>query len=208
MDLTPELLLSAYSQGVFPMGDPDGSIYWYDPNPRAIIPLDERFHVPRSLARRMRQGGFEVRMDSAFRQVMIACAMPDNGRESTWITEPIIDAYCLLHRHGFAHSVETWIDGVLVGGLYGVTIGGLFAGESMFSRATDASKIALVHLVDHLRKAGYQLLDTQFMTEHLRRFGTYEITRAEYKRRLQFAIAADVRFYNVQCDALNRCSSL
>jgi hypothetical protein len=114
------------------MGDPDGSIYWYDPNPRAVIPLDERFHVPRSLARRIRQGGFEVRFNSAFRQVMLACAEPDNGRETTWITDDIVDAYCTLHQLGFAHSVETWIEGELVGGLYGVTVGGLFAGESMF----------------------------------------------------------------------------
>ena len=140
MQLTPDLLLSAYSQGAFPMGDPDGSIYWYDPNPRAVIPLDERFHVPRSLARRIRQGGFEVRFNSAFRQVMLACAEPDNGRETTWITDEIVDAYCTLHQLGFAHSVETWIEGELVGGLYGVTVGGLFAGESMFSRATDADR--------------------------------------------------------------------
>ena len=130
-EVTPELLLYAYSQGIFPMGDEDGEIYWYDPDPRAIIPLDT-FHVPRSLARRIRKGGFEVRVDSAFRQVITACAepRPDLG---IWITPPIIERYCELHRLGYAHSVETWIDGELVGGLYGVTLGGLFAGESMFS---------------------------------------------------------------------------
>ena len=188
-ELTPELLLYTYSQGIFPMGHDDGEIYWYDPDPRAIIPLDETFHVPRSLARRIRQGGFEVRVDSAFRTVITACAEPGEDREHTWITPAIIDVYCQLHEWGYAHSVETWIDGELVGGLYGVTVGGLFAGESMFSRATDSSKIALVHLVERLRAAGFTLLDTQFMTEHLRRFGAVEISRAEYQRRLQNALA-------------------
>lgn len=188
-ELTPELLLYTYSQGIFPMGHDDGEIYWYDPDPRAIIPLDETFHVPRSLARRIRQGGFEVRFDSAFRAVITACAEPDEDREHTWITPAIINVYCELHALGYAHSVETWIDGELVGGLYGVTVGGLFAGESMFSRATDSSKIALVHLVERLRAGGFTLLDTQFMTEHLRRFGAVEISRAEYQRRLQNALA-------------------
>jgi leucyl/phenylalanyl-tRNA---protein transferase len=193
-ELTPELLLYTYSQGIFPMGHDDGEIYWYDPDPRAIIPLDDNFHVPRSLARRIRQGGFEVRVDSAFRAVMTACAEPDQNRENTWITPAIIDVYCELHRFGYAHSVETWIDGELVGGLYGVTIGGLFAGESMFSRATDSSKIALVHLVERLRAGGFTLLDTQFMTEHLRRFGAVEIARAEYQTRLRRALGAITSF--------------
>ena len=185
-ELTPELLLYAYSHGLFPMGDEDGEIYWYDPDPRAIMPLDS-IHVPRSLARRIRKGGFEVRVDTVFRRVIAACAepRPDQG---TWITPPIIDIYCELHRLGYAHSVETWIDDELVGGLYGVTVGGLFAGESMFSRATDSSKIALVHLVERLVRGGFVLLDTQFMTEHLRRFGTVEIAREEYQRRLQVAL--------------------
>ena len=187
-DLTPELLLYTYSQGIFPMGHDDGEIYWYDPDPRAIIPLDERFHVPRSLARRIRQGGFEVRVDSAFRAVITACAELDENRERTWISPEIIDVYWELHELGYAHSVETWIDGELVGGLYGVTLGGLFAGESMFSRATDSSKIALVHLVERLRSCGFTLLDTQFMTEHLRRFGAMEIPRAEYQTRLRQAL--------------------
>ena len=194
MRLPPELLLAAYSQGVFPMGDHDGSISWYDPNPRALIPLDERFHVPRSLARRIRQGGFEIYIDRDFRQVMKACAEPAPGRDTTWITDEFVDAYALLNQMGFAHSVETWIDGELVGGLYGVAVGGLFAGESMFSRSPDASKIALVHLVERLRSRGFVLLDTQFMTEHLRRFGTYEIARAEYKRLLKIALQMDAHF--------------
>lgn len=191
-ELTPELLLYAYSHGLFPMGDEDGEIYWYDPDPRAIIPLDT-FHVPRSLARRIRKGGFETRVDSAFREVIVACAEPRED-QGIWITPPIVDIYCDLHRLGYAHSVETWIDGELVGGLYGVAVGGLFAGESMFSRATDSSKIALVHLVERLVSGGFVLLDTQFMTEHLRRFGTVEISREEYQRRLQVALQIDAVF--------------
>ncbi|MEZ4727903.1 MAG: leucyl/phenylalanyl-tRNA--protein transferase [Caldilineaceae bacterium] len=193
-ELTPELLLYTYSQGIFPMGHDDGEIYWYDPDPRAIIPLDDAFHVPRSLARRIRQRGFEVRIDSAFRAVMTACAEPAQNRENTWITPPIIDIYCELHKLGYAHSVETWIDGELVGGLYGVAIGGLYAGESMFSRATDSSKIALVYLVERLRRGGFTLLDTQFLTEHLRRFGAVEIPRREYQRRLRQALVAPAVF--------------
>lgn len=195
-ELTPELLLYTYSQGIFPMGHDDGEIYWYDPDPRAIIPLDENFHVPRTLARRIRQGGFEVRVDSAFRAVITACAEPDEDREHTWITLEIIDVYCQLHEWGYAHSVETWIDGQLVGGLYGVTVGGLFAGESMFSRATDSSKIALVHLVERLRVGGFTLLDTQFMTEHLRRFGAIEIPRTGYQQRLRQALTLSTRFHH------------
>ena len=193
MDLTPQLLLNAYSQGYFPMGNHDGSIDWYDPDPRAIMPL-ESFHIPRSLARRIRRGGYEMRIDSAFREVMLACAAPAPDREETWITEDIVDVYCELHEHGFAHSVETWIDGKLVGGLYGVGIGGLFAGESMFSRATDSSKLALVHLVDRLKAGGFTLLDTQFITPHLRRFGTIEIRSHDYKQLLAHAIRRPARF--------------
>jgi len=187
MRLTPQLLLAAYSQGVFPMGHDDGEIYWYDPDPRTILPLDT-FHVPRSLKQRIRRGGFTVRLNTAFRTVMLACAAPAPGREHTWITAEIVDAYCVLHEYGYAHSVETWLDGRLVGGLYGVALGGLFAGESMFSHVTDASKIALVYLVDRLRANGFVLHDTQFMTEHLHRFGAVEIPRAEYHQRLAQAL--------------------
>ena len=175
------------------MAEPDGTIYWYDPDPRAIIPLDH-FHISRKLARRMRQGGFEIRVDTDFRAVMTACAEPQPGRETTWINNEIIDSYFVLHQLGFAHSIETWIDGELAGGLYGVSIRGLFAGESMFSRATDASKIALVYLVDHLRRRLFVVLDTQFMTEHLRKFGAIEIPRAEYKKRLVRALRAEAEF--------------
>lgn len=193
MKLTPHLLLNAYSQGIFPMADEDGTIYWYDPDPRAIIPLDS-FHIPRSLARTVRQGGFEIRFDTAFGAVMQACAEPGPGREKTWISLEILQAYTELHQLGFAHSVETWIDNRLVGGLYGVSLGGLFAGESMFSRVTDASKIALVYLVERLRQRGFALLDTQFMTEHLRRFGAVEISRTEYKTRLAHALTIWTQF--------------
>lgn len=193
MKLTPQILLNAYSQGIFPMGDEEGDIYWYDPDPRAIIPLDT-FHVPKRLARRIRQGGFDMRTDTAFRSVMEACAAPALDREQTWITPEIVDVYCEMHALGFAHSVETWIDGELAGGLYGVTLGGLFAGESMFSWQPDTSKIALVYLVERLHANGFVLLDTQFMTEHLRRFGAIEIPRIEYKMRLMHALSAWTRF--------------
>ncbi|HXV42725.1 MAG TPA: leucyl/phenylalanyl-tRNA--protein transferase [Anaerolineae bacterium] len=193
MRLTPQLLLNAYSQGIFPMADEDGTIYWYDPDPRAIIPLD-KFHVPHSLARTIRRGNFEVRVDTTFRAVMEACAEPTPGREITWINAEIIEAYSELHMLGFAHSVETWIEGELSGGLYGVALGGLFAGESMFSWATDSSKVALVYLVERLRQGGFCLLDTQFMTDHLRRFEAIEISRQEYRARLAYALTVRARF--------------
>ncbi len=175
------------------MADEDGTIYWYDPDPRAIIPLNT-FHVPRSLARTIRRGDFEVRVDTAFHTVIEACAEPAPGRQITWISPEIIKAYGELHVLGFAHSVETWIDGQLAGGLYGVALGGLFAGESMFSWVKDSSKIALVHLVEHLRRGGFCLLDTQFMTKHLRHFGTIEIPRDEYQVRLAHALTVWARF--------------
>ena len=175
------------------MAEEDGSIYWYDPDPRTIIPLDG-FHVSRSLARRIRRGGFMVRYDTAFHQVMTKCAEPAPGREQTWISPELVEAYGRLHELGFAHCVETWIDGELAGGVYGVTIGGLFAGESMFSRRTDASKIALVHLVERLNQKGFCLFDVQFTTEHLKRLGAVEIPRAEYKEWLARALTLNVRF--------------
>ena len=175
------------------MADEEGALSWYDPDPRAILPL-ETFHVPRTLARRIRQGGFEIRVDTAFRAVIADCAEPTPGRESTWISPEIIEIYSELHELGFAHSVETWIDGKLVGGLYGVTLGGLFAGESMFSRVTDASKIALVYVVGRLCQRGFVLLDVQFMTEHLRRFGAIEIPRDEYQARLSQALRVWTEF--------------
>jgi leucyl/phenylalanyl-tRNA--protein transferase len=194
MELTPQLLIAAYCDGIFPMAHDDGAIYWYEPNPRAIIPLDT-FHVSRRLARTVRNGGFEMRVDTSFRAVMEACAEPAQDRTTTWIAPEMIDAYTELFRLGFAHSVETWRDGQLVGGLYGVSIRGLFAGESMFSRERDASKIALVHLVERLRRGGFTLLDTQFVVGgHMLQFGTIEIPRAEYKRRLAQALTVPAVF--------------
>ena len=195
MVITPRILLNAYRQGIFPMADADDEeIYWYDPNPRAILPLDDRFHVSRRLRRTIRQGNFEIRMDSKFRQVMRFCAETTPDRKRTWISEEIIDLYYSLHKSGYAHSVETWRDGKLIGGLYGVSVGGLFAGESMFSRATDSSKVALVHLIEHLRSKGFVLLDIQFMTSHLKRFGAINIPRKEYHRRLANALTKQIKF--------------
>lgn len=195
MQLTPNMLIAGYAQGVFPMADDCGKIGWYEPQIRAIIPLDDRFHVPRRLARTMRSGHYEVRVDSAFPEVIRCCAAPSRGRESTWISAEIMRAYTELHQLGYAHSVECWRDGCLVGGLYGVAIRGLFAGESMFHHERDASKVALVHLVERLRRGGFLLLDSQYIVgEHMLQFGTIEITRAEYHRRLRAALEVEGRF--------------
>ncbi|HMO58026.1 MAG TPA: leucyl/phenylalanyl-tRNA--protein transferase [Roseiflexaceae bacterium] len=194
MRLTPDLLLSAYCQGFFPMSDAEGAIRWYDPHPRAVIPLDT-FHVPRRLARTVRNGGLEIRYDTSFATVMRYCALPAPGRETTWISEELIAAYHQLHNLGFAHSVECWRNEVLVGGLYGVAVRGLFAGESMFSFERDASKVALVHLVDRLRRGKFVLLDSQYIVgQHMLQFGTIEISRNEYRRRLAQALTRDARF--------------
>lgn len=192
MDLTPRLLLSAYTQGIFPMAHEDG-IYWYQPDPRAILPLDS-FHAPRSLQRTVKKNPFRISADAAFEAVMRFCAAPGPQREDTWISEDLIVAYSRLHQLGFAHSVECWHKGKLVGGLYGVAIGGFFAGESMFSRQRDASKVALVYLVQRLHQQGFQLLDVQFMTDHLRRFGAVEISDADYQCRLQQALRVATKF--------------
>lgn len=187
--LTPDLLLYGYVRGVFPMADPaqDDALYWYAPDPRGVLPLDG-FLVSRNLRRLVRQGRFEVTTDRAFEAVMRACAAPASGRETTWISPEIVEAYTALHRLGAAHSVECWRDGALVGGLYGVAIGGAFFGESMFHRERDASKVALVHLVRHLRAGGFTLLDVQFVTPHLAQFGAVEIPRPAYLRLLDAAI--------------------
>lgn len=194
MNLTPDMLIAGYCQGLFPMADEAGEIHWYDVKQRAIIPL-EAFHVPRRLARRVRGGGFEIRVDTSFRAVMQACAAPRPGHDGTWIGEAMVDAYTELHTLGFAHSVEAWRDGRLVGGLYGVAVRGLFAGESMFSHVTDASKVALVYLVERLRRGGFALLDTQYIVgAHMLQFGAIEISRAEYQRRLRAALAVEAVF--------------
>ena len=193
MELTSELLLSAYCQGIFPMAHEDGDIYWYDPDPRTILPLNN-FHIPRSLKRTIKKNPFKISINNRFTDVMKACAAPAPGRESTWISNELILAYTRLHQQGFAHSVEIWQSDQLVGGLYGVGVRGLFAGESMFSHVTNSSKVALVYLVERLRRKGFLLLDTQFMTEHLRQFGALEIEAQEYKRRLQLALTIPAKF--------------
>jgi len=192
-------LLACYARGVFPMADAreDARVFLIDPERRGVLPL-EGFHLSRRLARTVRAEPFEVRADSAFHQVVLACAAPGAGRVETWINRPIEKLYLKLHEMGFAHSLECWEGGELVGGLYGVSLKGAFFGESMFSRRRDASKVALAHLVARLRAGGYRLLDAQFMTEHLAQFGAEEIGRREYHRRLEQALAADADF---QCAA-------
>ena len=201
--LTPELLLRAYTSGLFPMGESrgDSDIVWVDPEWRGIIPLDG-FHIPRRLRRTVRNAGFAVRADTAFERVMRACAAPRRDRRDTWINDDILRAYAELHRAGYAHSVECWRGDVLVGGLYGVTIAGAFFGESMFTRETDASKVAMVHLVARLDHAGYRLLDTQFLTDHLAQFGAIEVTRQEYRRLLDAALAVDAAFPQLLPDSV------
>ena len=228
LPLTPEVLVSAYVQGIFPM-DVDGQIEWFSPDPRAVIPL-EAFHASKTLMQTVRQGRFEIRINSAFEAVMQGCAAdrpkrgcvvdrpkaegesggPGSGTivggegeaedaedaeaEGTWISQAIIDAYVRLHELGLAHSVESWAHGQLVGGLYGVALGGAFFGESMFSRQRDASKVALVALVERLRSRGFVLLDVQFWTAHLARFGAIEIPRANYLRQLNTALRVKTSF--------------
>ena len=188
--LTPDILLRAYAEGVFPMAErrEDKELFWVSPDRRGVIPLDA-FHVPRRLARTVKSDRFKVTNDLAFVDVMKACAAPAPGREQSWINAEILRLYTALHASGHAHSIESWRDGRLVGGLYGVKLGAAFFGESMFSRETDASKVALVHLAARLIAGGFELLDTQFLTAHLARFGTVEIPRREYLARLKRAIA-------------------
>lgn len=193
MNLTPELLLTAYAQGMFPMADESGQIYWYSPDPRAILPLD-KLHTSRSLTRFIHSGKYEVRFDTAFPDVMVACAAPGPGREETWISDELIEAYTWLHELGFAHSVECWVGDELVGGLYGVSLRGLFAGESMFSARPNASKVALYYLVRRLREHGFTLLDVQFQTPHLASLGAVEVSQARYRHLLKGALAIDARF--------------
>ena len=187
--LTPELLIRAYAAGIFPMAErrDDPSIFWVDPRVRGVMPL-ERVHVPKRLIRTVRRKAFEMRCDTAFAEVLRACAVPKRHRHETWINGPIEEAVIGLHEMGFAHSVEAWRDGRLVGGLYGVALGGAFFGESMFSSARDASKVALVHLVARLRLGGFKLLDVQFITDHLRQFGAVEIPARLYLERLEAAL--------------------
>ena len=194
--LTPEMLLQGYCMGIFPMAESrdDTELHWIDPKRRGILPLDQ-FHIPRSLKKALRRRDFTIRIDSDFAQVIALCAAAGQGREDTWINDTIKDLFLDLHRRGLAHSVESWDqDGNLVGGLYGLALGQAFFGESMFSRATNASKIALVHLVAALKQSGFTLLDTQFVTEHLSQFGTTEIPRRAYLDRLHLAISQPASF--------------
>ncbi|MBM3502731.1 MAG: leucyl/phenylalanyl-tRNA--protein transferase [Alphaproteobacteria bacterium] len=193
--LTPELLLRAYMAGVFPMAEDrdDPNLYWIDPERRGILPLDG-FHLPRRLRRTMRQSTATYSIDRAFGAVIEGCASANVRRPTTWINSEIVRLYTGLFDRGHAHSVEIWLDDALVGGLYGVSIGGAFFGESMFSRERDTSKFALVHLVVRLRAGGFELLDTQFITDHLRRFGTLEIPRDQYHRRLAHALSQPANF--------------
>ncbi len=195
--LTPELLLRAYAAGIFPMAESRhaDAVFWVDPEVRGILPLDT-FHVPRSLRKKVYRNVFDVRCDTACERVIRSCSTRARGRRETWINDEIIEAYTRLHSMGFVHSVETWQDGRLVGGLYGVTLGGAFLGESMFSAATDASKVALVHLVARLRRGRFVLLDSQFVTDHLRQFGVVEIPAREYLVRLEEALKIRAVFYS------------
>jgi leucyl/phenylalanyl-tRNA--protein transferase len=190
-----DLLISAYASGWFPMAVEGGEIRWFSPDPRGIIPLDA-FTPPRRLERLWRQGRFEIRVDTAFGEVIRACAEIERDPDDpgTWITQEIVESYETLHARGIAHSVEAWRDGRLAGGLYGVALGGAFFGESMFHRETDASKIALMALVERLRDRGYQLLDTQWTTQHLARFGAIDVSRREYLRRLERALRVSCGF--------------
>ena len=187
--LSPEILLRAYAAGIFPMAESadDPELFWVDPKRRGIIPVDS-FHVPRRLRRVVRQNPFTIRCDTAFEAVMLGCAEASDKRPNTWINDEILRLYAGLFARGAAHSVECWHEGELAGGLYGVSLGAAFFGESMFSRVTDASKVALVHLVARLRQGGYRLLDTQFLTPHLAQFGGIEISRARYRRLLAEAL--------------------
>ena len=194
--VTPELVLAAYRQGLFPMADGrDGAIAWYGATRRALIPLDEGFRVRRSLRRTLNRGGFSIVVDGAFDEVIRACSRHDDESEGVWLSDEMIALYTALHRRGFVHSVEVWRDERLVGGLYGVAIGAAFCGESMFSREPFASQIALVALVERLRERGFLLLDAQMMTDHLAQFGAYTVGHVRYRQLLARALAErDVRF--------------
>jgi len=193
--LTPELLLRAYAAGIFPMAESrdDASVFWVDPKVRGVLPLNN-VHIPRRLKKTVRSGAFEVRLDTAFADVLRLCAETDKDRTETWINTAIEDAVIELFAMGHAHSIEAWQDGQLVGGLYGIALGGAFFGESMFSRARDASKVALTHLVARLRHAGFTLLDVQFITDHLRQFGVSKIPARVYLKQLEEAMAVQGAF--------------
>lgn len=183
-DLSPERLLDAYRHGIFPWFNEEDPILWWSPNPRMVL-FPTEFIISHSLRKILHKGEYEIRFDTAFEQVMRNCAAPRKGQAGTWILEDIITAYCELHRRGYAHSVETWIDGKLVGGLYGIALGKMFYGESMFSRSSNASKIAIAHLAKYLEHWGFGMIDCQMNTPHLASLGAHEIPREEFFHRLQ-----------------------
>jgi leucyl/phenylalanyl-tRNA---protein transferase len=200
-EITPEVLLRAYACGIFPMAESadDPSLFWVEPELRGVIPLDG-FRVASRLARTVRSDVFAITVDKAFKAVIAGCAAPQPGRHDTWINRRIRDLYVGLHDLGHAHSVEVWQNDDLVGGLYGVNLGRAFFGESMFHRARDASKVALVHLVARLIAGGFELLDTQFVTEHLRSFGAVEVPRRRYTALLENALKGEADFYRLPAD--------
>ena len=199
--ITPKILLQAYTIGIFPMAEAaeDNALYWVEPDERGIIPL-RGLRISQSLRKQVRKQSFEIRIDSAFSEVIEACAAKTKNRKSTWINGRICKLYTQLHKMGHCHSVECWQDGKLVGGLYGVRIGAAFFGESMFSRVTNASKVALVHLVARLNAGGFQLLDAQFMNPHLKTLGAIVMSKADYKELLPTAIAASADFNKFKDD--------
>ncbi len=190
---TVEEMVSAYSAGYFPMAEPNGEIFWYNPHPRAIIPF-ETFKPPKSLKPVINRKQFEIRIDHAFKQVMTECAAPRKDEELTWISDYLVELYDEMHQKGFAHSVEAYENGQLVGGLYGVCIGGVFFGESMFSKVSNASKVAFFYLIEILKSNGFELLDTQFMNDNVKRYGAIEIGRAQYLRKLKSALSKKCEF--------------
>jgi len=202
IDITPQVLLKAYSCGIFPMAESaeDSALYWIEPQQRGILLLDQ-VHVPRRLARTIRQSLYDVRIDTNFEAVIEGCATPSPGRRTTWINRKIRGLYRELFDAGYCHTVETWHGSKLVGGLYGVSLGGAFFGESMFSTARDASKVALVYLCARLIHGGFSLLDTQFVTEHLKQFGTMEIDRTEFHSLLEKSLALAADFLRLPTDA-------
>lgn len=199
--LTADDLIYGYMNGIFPMADNDGTLYWYSPDPRAVIPIDT-YKPPKSLRPTINKKIFEVRISTNFEQVMRNCAASRKGDDETWISEEIIEAYCELHKAGLAFSVETYIDNHLVGGLYGVSIGGAFFGESMFYKVPDASKVAFHYLMEILKHQGYELLDTQFINDNVKRFGAIEIPRQEYVKQLKNSLEKRCHFIENVLDYL------
>lgn len=199
LEITPQVLLKAYTCGIFPMAESadDPQLYWIEPQARGVLPLD-RVLVPKRLQRTIRQAPYEIRIDTDFDGVIAGCAASRPGRRTTWINDRIRKLYRELHRLGHCHTVEAWHQGQLVGGLYGVALGGAFFGESMFSEMRDASKIALVYLVARLSYGGFVMLDTQFVTDHLRQFGTIEVDRSEFHRQLERALQTDGDFFRLE----------